>query len=127
MNEIRYLVKFGEQAHLQGLMDGLVYFSDAKHFIELEKEQLKRGQGDRIEGKSRLAFENLKMYNHETKDLAMEAHRFILDVDYPNVPTMPVFCLTAIWDNECCEIGDSVAVLLPDDVKEKINASFEKG
>lgn len=123
----RYLVKFGEKEHLKGLVDGNIYFSDAKHYIEIERKEKNRGQGDALEGTTRIAFANARLVSREDPRKEAFFSNQYMDLAYEFVPNMPVFCVTAIHDVDCVDGDDGkVTIKFPNDVREKIEVSFPK-
>nr|WP_307991276.1 hypothetical protein [uncultured Niameybacter sp.] len=141
-----FFIKFGEREHLESLVSGEVYISNAKTFIQLEEEQLNKGQGDKMEGKYTIEVSNLKLISHETgeevpikqvlskvypmevveKILAQENIR--LTLNFPDLINYPVFCLT--WcDTEDCEYyidEENYKVKLSETIQEEIITSFPR-
>lgn len=54
MREIKILLKFGKKEHLQSLIDGNLYCSNAIVFWGIEDELKIKGQGDILEAGTRM-------------------------------------------------------------------------
>lgn len=97
---LRFLVKFGKKEHIEGIPSGRVFFSNAKKMNEIESEQLKNGQGDTLDGKTRFQVNRGYMESLDglfRKELPEGA---LIDVMYQNVSNAPIFCLSAIYDDD---------------------------
>ena len=66
MENIQFLIKFGEEQYMKRFADGNLYFSYAKKFRELENELKQKGQGDCLEGSSKIHGTNMQIYDSDT-------------------------------------------------------------
>ena len=64
-----FLIKFGKKEYLEQLINGKIYFSNARRFIAMEEEQQKKGQGDAYEGRILLPAFNVEIHDHDTNEL----------------------------------------------------------
>lgn len=46
MDEVKYLLKFGQKQYLDSFANGNLYFSNAEKFQNIENKQQNKGQGD---------------------------------------------------------------------------------
>ena len=89
-----FMIKFGQKEHLEQIVNGSIRFSPAEVYVKQEREQHERGQGDLLEGKIGIYFEQLQVKDEKTKDVVMERkqERVLLTIDKIN--ENPIFCLS---------------------------------
>ncbi|NFC75492.1 hypothetical protein EXM99_01675 [Clostridium botulinum] len=111
---------------MESLKKGNIYSSNAKTFIELEKEQLKRGQGDRAEG--RLGFNSVQaeLKNRYTNEVVACFNNIDILTSFEGVDTMPVFCITAGRKKDCSEYKNEnhYTIKFSGEVKRTITEDF---
>lgn len=95
-----FMIKFGRKEHLEQIVNGNVRFSPAEVYVKQEKEQHEKGQGDLLEGKIGIYFEELKFKDEKTKDVVMERkqERVLLTIDKIN--ENPIFCLSEFHEDD---------------------------
>jgi hypothetical protein len=101
MKEALFFVKFGQKEHLQQLVDGKIYFSNAKAFMKLEEEQQKKGQGDAFEGRFFFPFLRAEFRHKVTKEIIQIVDNSKINLGFEGIETMPLFCITAGNLNDC--------------------------
>lgn len=109
---IFFLLKFSEMKWLDKLQSGNVYMQDIKTFVEMEKKQKKKGQGDNTDGT--LVMNNIKsikltMIDKKTNEILEELEDPLelesISIRLDHVQNRPVFCTTAI-DGTFLEVID---------------------
>lgn len=127
LKDIRFLVKFGKREHLEDIIKGEIYFTNAKRLIEIESIKMRKGQGDSGEGRTKIAFNSARLYNTATGKLEREITDNILDLGYQYVPDIPVFCLTAVYEKDMTRNTDgTVTINISDNIKKNIKSSFDE-
>ncbi|SKC58121.1 hypothetical protein [Maledivibacter halophilus] len=99
--EILFLVKFGRREHLVELENGKVYFSNSGRFNDIEKEQLKKGQGDTLDGRMLINATDVVIRDHESDKVINRIDEAIMNMGFDGVNKMPVFCLTSGFITDC--------------------------
>ena len=61
MSEIRFLLKFGKKEHIEEFVNGSLFCSNAETFWKIEKDKKIKGQGDILEGGSRIYAQRVVM------------------------------------------------------------------
>ena len=59
MADIKYLLKFGKREHLESLVSGNIYCSNAITFWGIEDKLKIKGQGDILEAGTRVCLKNI--------------------------------------------------------------------
>jgi hypothetical protein len=126
MNEVKYLLKFGERNHLESLQKGNLYFSNAMTFRYYEENLFIKGQGDRLEGGSFIAAQNLTMIDNENDDLVFTGVKGNIFIHYEPANLLPVYCLFTCFDKDCVEVDGSLRIRLSEDIKQSIISHFPK-
>ena len=126
MDNIRFLLKFGEREHLEGLANHTLYFNNALYFRGVEKNMKIKGQGDKLEASMKLLSAKATMVddNGRTvfKNVTADFHILIQPVE-----KTPVFCLFAVFDKDCiCNEHGKWFIHLPSHAKETIREHFPK-
>ena len=67
MTEIKFLLKFGKREHLESLVKGNIYCSNAITFWGIEDKLKIKGQGDILEAGTRMFAQKMIMHNPDTK------------------------------------------------------------
>ena len=65
MDNIQFLIKFGERTYMERFASGYLYFSHALKFREYENTLKIKGQGDRLEGGSKIFAQKFTMQSHD--------------------------------------------------------------
>ena len=72
MSKIKFLLKFGKREHLDSLVEGNIYFSNAITFWGIEDKVKIKGQGDILEAGTRMFAEKMIMQHLDTKEVIAE-------------------------------------------------------
>ena len=72
MTEIKFLLKFGKREHLESLVKGNIYCSNAITFWGIEDKLKIKGQGDILEAGTRMFAQKMIMHNPDTKEIIAE-------------------------------------------------------
>lgn len=102
MDEVKYLLKFGEKQYLDSFANGNLYFSNAETFQNIENKQQNKGQGDILEAGTRIFAQNV-VIESPNSNIAL-----YIDCDinflcyYKSVKKTPIFCLFAVFEDDCC-------------------------
>ena len=67
MADIKYLLKFGKREHLESLVSGNIYCSNAITFWGIEDKLKIKGQGDILEAGTRMFAQKMIMQHPDTK------------------------------------------------------------
>lgn len=127
MSEIKFFLKFGERKHLQRLQEGNLFFSNAQTFRYYEEKLSIKGQGDRLEGSSLLAANNMTMIGNDTHKPVFTDVKGDIFIHYESANLLPVFCLFACFEKDCSLKRDGTfSIKLSDDIKENVIAHFPK-
>lgn len=127
MDEIKLFLKFGEREYLEDLQNGNLYFSNAQTFRYYEEKLFIKGQGDRLEGGSMIAANNVTMIDNTTHELIFTGIKSNMFVHYEPANLLPVFCIFTCFEKDCVtdENGELV-VNLSDELKDNILSHFPK-
>ena len=69
MADIKYLLKFGKREHLESLVSGNIYCSNAITFWGIEDKLKIKGQGDILEAGTRMFAQKMIMQHPDTKEV----------------------------------------------------------
>lgn len=126
LEKIQFLIKFGERKYMERLAKGYLYFSCAKKLREIEEKLKCKGQGDCLEGASRMHGTDMELYDYETGMLWKRVPKVNMVVHYEPANNIPVFCLFTCYKDDCIsdnednwhiEISDKII----SDIKEHFN------
>lgn len=124
MENIKFLLKFGQRKHLEQLKDGNLFFSNALILRGIEENLRIKGQGDKLEGSSKLFSNNIKMINNETGDIVAEGIKVNAIFHFEPADKIPVFCLYAVYSDECIEFDGELIIKLSENTKNTIRTHF---
>lgn len=125
MNEIMYLLKFGQRDHIDQFAAGSIYCSNAVTIRKIEKEIRIKGQGDILEGSSKVFAQRFSLYSHENDQLVFSAGMSNMLVHYVPADFIPVFCLFAVFERDCKEDDNGIPrINLSDTTKKVIREHF---
>lgn len=125
MGEIKYLLKFGKREHLESLVQGNIYCSNAVTFWGIEDKLKIKGQGDILEAGTRMFAQKMVMQHPDTKEVIAECGKANGLVRVEPAEKMPVFCMFAVYEEDCKEDDDGrIMINLSDDKKQTIRAHF---
>ena len=69
MAEIKFLLKFGKREHLESLVKGSIYCSNAITFWGIEDKLKIKGQGDILEARTRMFAQKMIMQDPDTQEV----------------------------------------------------------
>lgn len=87
----QFMVKYGEEAHLQQLVNGKIHFVPSQTYVKIEEALHNKGQGDLLEGKMKLKMEGASMYHPDTDELIGILPAGNITISIQDVNNMPVF------------------------------------
>ena len=105
MTDIKYLLKFGKREHLESLVNGNLYCSNAITFWGIEDELKIKGQGDILEAGTRMFAQKMTMHHPDTNEIIAEYGKANGLVRVEPAAKMPVFCMFAVYEDDCKEDG----------------------
>lgn len=126
MSDIRFLLKFGQRSHMENLVKGNLYCSNAQIFWGIEDEMMIRGQGDVLEASTIIYAQSMTVYDPLTNEVLQQMDNPIRCVArIGTVEDMPVFCLFAVMDKDC-ELDDDgkIRIRLSQETKDTIKTHF---
>ena len=123
-----FLVKIGERAHLEELVQGVLYCSPSEKYIKQELELHDKGQGDLLEGKMRIKTNGGYMEDHVTHERIPIPPNAVFTISIENVNNMPIFCMTRGTEKDCSNyISDKeYKIQFSEAFKEEVTNSFKK-
>ena len=125
MGEIKYLLKFGKREHLESLVQGNIYCSNAITFWGIEDKLKIKGQGDILEAGTRMFAQKMVMQHPDTKEVIAEFGKANGLVRVEPAEKMPVFCMFAVYEEDCKADEDgNIVINLSDDKKQTIREHF---
>lgn len=126
-NEILYFLKFGEREHMEQLAKGYLYFSNAITYRGIEEILMIKGQGDILEGGSKMDSHNMTMIDNETNEPLFQGIRSNMLVHYEPANLLPVFCLFCCFEKDCfTDESGKRTIQLSEEIKRSIIEHFPK-
>ena len=125
MADIKYLLKFGKREHLESLVSGNIYCSNAITFWGIEDKLKIKGQGDILEAGTRMFAQKMIMQHPDTKEVIAKCGKANGLVRIEPAEKMPVFCMFAVYEDDCkVDITGASIINLSDDKKQTIREHF---
>lgn len=125
MKEIKYLLKFGKREHLQSLVEGNMYCSNAITFWGIEDKLKIKGQGDILEAGTRVFAHHMTLRNSETNEIVAEFGNVNALMRVDPAKRIPVFCLFAVYEEDCIKnADDKYEISLSEEKKQTIRDHF---
>ena len=125
MADIKYLLKFGKREHLESLVNGNIYCSNAITFWGIEDKLKIKGQGDILEAGTRMFAQKMIMQHPETKEVIAKCGKANGLVRIEPAEKMPVFCMFVVYEDDCKVDITGVSIInLSDDKKQTIREHF---
>lgn len=125
MSEIKFLLKFGRREHLESLVEGNIYCSNAITFWGIEDKLKIKGQGDILEAGARMFAQKMIMQRSDTKEVVAEYGKANGLVRIEPAKKMPVFCMFAVYEDDCkVDDAGTLIINLSDDKKQTIREHF---
>lgn len=104
--QICLLLKFAsEKWHLESLQSGKLRMNNLKTFIDMEKEDGKKGMGDMLEVSNVINQLNFKLLDPDTDEVILEGSSSRAIMSLNHCKSKPVFCM-AIIDSKMLEVLD---------------------
>lgn len=127
MDQIKFLLKFGERKYLERLQCGNLYFSNALKFRYYEEKLLIKGQGDRLEGGSMIHTNDFSLIDNSSDELVLSGVKSKMLIHYEPANMLPVYCLFACFGKDCHrDSGGNLHIHLGEDIKNDIISHFPK-
>ena len=124
MAEIKFLLKFGKREHLESLVKGNIYCSNAITFWGIEDKLKIKGQGDILEAGTKIFAQKMIMQHPDTKEVIAECGKANGLVRVEPAKKMPVFCMFAVYEDDCKVDNGNVIINLSDNKKQTIREHF---
>ena len=125
MAEIKYLLKFGKREHLESLVKGNIYCSNAITFWGIEDTLKIKGQGDVLEAGTRMFAQKMIMQDPDTHEVVAEFGKSNGLVRVEPAEKMPVFCMFAVYEDDCkANDNGDIEINLSEDKKQTIREHF---
>lgn len=127
MRKIKFFLKFGQKEHVESFAAGTLFCSNAQAFWGIEDDLKIRGQGDKLEASSRFFGQKMLVYDYDDMSRVAEVANCSGLVRYEPAERIPVFCLFAVYEDDCTtECDDGIAIKLSDEIKQTIRDHFPK-
>lgn len=98
---IQYLLKFGKKAHVEEFAAGILFCSNAATYWGIEKDLKIKGQGDILEAGSRMFAQKTVIQPYDTNEITIFDFNTNPLVHFAPAKLIPVFCLFAVYDDDC--------------------------
>jgi len=124
MEKIKFFLKFGKKEHLKDLLNHQLYFNNAIALRGIEEDLKRKGQGDRLEGSTKLFATDSTIISHDgTQEIHGLKGQFTIHFEPAN--NIPVFCLFSVYEKDC-SIGEdgTYTISLSDEIKHVIREHF---
>ncbi|WP_312635141.1 hypothetical protein [Oscillibacter sp.] len=123
---MRFMIKYGKESHLQQIIDGKIRFSPSQTYIKIEETQHNKGQGDLLEGKMKLRIERARIHDPDTDKLIGILPPCTMLFSIQDVNNMPVFCLSQYNDDDITSYIDerNFSIALANEKTECIKTDF---
>ena len=127
-SEILFFAKYGEYEHINSLLAGSIYFSNACEFRKTEEEQLLKGQGDKIDGILSLVASQAQVTSQDTFCNTMNFDNQLFNIDFGDNASKPAFCITAGTKENCSYSQDSknYRIQIAEEQRKLISEHFPK-
>lgn len=127
--DIKFLVKFGENAHLQQIVDGDIRFSPSQKYIKQEQLLHDKGQGDLLEGKMKIPANAIQIYSNDTNELIDYANAtseapIYVTISIQDVNNMPISCFLIGTDHDCVVEHGHTRINFSDDIINTVKNDF---
>lgn len=127
MAEIKFLLKFGKREHLESLVKGSIYCSNAITFWGIEDKLKIKGQGDILEAGTKMFAQKMMIQDPDTKEVIAKCGKASGLVRIEPAEKIPVFCMFAVLEEDCkVNEYENVIINLSEDKKQTIKEHFSK-
>lgn len=129
-NDALAMVKFTKKERVQYFLGGKLYMNNFKYFIDQEKAEKKKGQGDAFEAGNVLMFQNASVFDSDTGQLMFKAKEGNIITRYTETNYIPMFCVSVfgVQDFEVISQTESsvrVKLDIPEEDKKLIKEVFQ--
>ena len=122
---IKYLLKFGKRTHVEEFAAGSLFCSNAVTFWGIEESLKIKGQGDVLEAGSRMFAQKMTMQAYGTNEITTFNMNANVLVHYDPAKLIPVFCMFAVYDEDCiADENGTVAIKLSESKQKTIREHF---
>lgn len=112
---------------MEAFAAGSLYCSNAQTFWGIEDELKIKGQGDKLEASSRFFGQKMTVYDYDDMSLVADVPNCSGLVRYEPAERIPVFCLFAVYEDDCVAgCDDGTKIKLSDEVQKTIREHFPK-
>lgn len=123
------MVKFTKKERVQDFLDGKMYMNNFKYFIDQEKIEKKKGQGDAFEAGNVLMFKNASVFNSDSGQLMFKAKEGNIITRYIETNSIPMLCLSIFGTEDFKVISQSESSVrfrldIPEEEKQLIKDVF---
>lgn len=123
--KLSFLLKFGKEEHINQFAGESLYCSSAITFWGIEKALKIKGQGDVLEAGSRLFAQKMAMQDHDSNAVTTINMRSNVLVHYEPAERIPVFCLFAVYEDDCqMDIDGNLTITFSDETRRVIREHF---
>lgn len=125
MGDIKFLLKFGKQEHIEEFVAGSLFCSSAKSLWDIEDTLKIKGQGDHLEASSILHTQKMVLHDAATNAKIAEMGQCKIRIRYPEVSYIPMFCLFSVFENDCTtDTQGNLKISLSDKTLQVISEHF---
>lgn len=125
MGEIKFFLKFGKKEHNDVFASGNLFCSNAKTFWGIEEKFKFKGQGDRLEGSSKVFAQKIAIHDYSDHSLITQLGMSNGLLRYAPAKNIPVFCLFAAHEKDCVvDENGNFRIKLSDETKRIIKEHF---
>jgi hypothetical protein len=125
VDDISYLIKFGEVKYAGSFLGGSLHFGTAKGYRALEDKQKNRGQGDKMENGLRIWTTNMWVISHDNSKMAHFQGNSVVNAFFEPSDNTPVFCLFCCLTSDCkTDSKGQLRIVLPNEVQKDIKEHF---
>ncbi|MGG3911261.1 hypothetical protein [Peribacillus simplex] len=127
--DVKILLKFVESQFVESTLGGKFYFSRNRNFIDLEKQQIDKGIGDKREGVWSEVFnpetEQIFIENKNGEKLRLNVKKAVFRQTYEDVKDLPICCFVALSLKEDFEVNEEESkMVLKPEIKKKLVEQF---
>ncbi|QNQ51867.1 MULTISPECIES: hypothetical protein [Bacillus amyloliquefaciens group] len=92
--KLNLFVKFTKEEYVNDILDGKLYMKNFKHFIDLEKKEKIKGQGDKFEAAFVTRAVDLRIIDLRTKKVIGVSKEAEIIERYTEASKIPLYCFT---------------------------------
>lgn len=118
------MIKYGKEEHLKQIVNGKLRFTPSETYINIEKNQHNKGQGDLLEGKMVIHIEHANLHDLENPNNTYKLTKNKIILSIQDVTKMPVFCLSYYEDNYISQIQNESYIKLNEQHIDSLEKDF---